>query len=101
MDGVTFKSLLEENNLSLVVFFSKKEIKEVVWDCDDNKSPKLDGFNFNFNKSCWNVLKVDIVRVVQKFHSHGRLPRGSNSSFLLSFQKKRIHKGCGSIGLFL
>jgi len=49
-----------------------EEIKEVVWDCDSNKSLGLDGFNFNFFKELWDLIKQDLSRVVMSFHKFGK-----------------------------
>lgn len=35
------------------------EIREAVWSCDGNKSPGLDGFNFDFFKKGWEFLKEE------------------------------------------
>lgn len=51
----------DENNM-LIAPFSIEEIKEVIWECDGRKSPGPDGFNFNFIKNCWNIIKLEIQR---------------------------------------
>lgn len=38
LDGVNLKQVLMEENDMLTAPFSFEEIKEVVWECDDNKS---------------------------------------------------------------
>ncbi|XP_068487078.1 uncharacterized protein [Phaseolus vulgaris] len=39
LDGVEFKSLTQEDNMSLVADFSEKEVREAVWHCEGSKSP--------------------------------------------------------------
>ncbi|XP_068472094.1 uncharacterized protein [Phaseolus vulgaris] len=51
----------------LVGIISEDEVKKVVWNCDNSKSPGPDGFNFGFIKFCWDILKGDVVRAVQSF----------------------------------
>ena len=61
LEAVELKSLSHEDNLSLVAEFSEEEVRDAVWHCEGSKSPGPDGFNFNFIKNNWEVLKGEIV----------------------------------------
>ena len=61
---------------------SEKEIKHAVWCCDCDKSPRPGGFNFGCIKFCWEVLKVDVFRVVCDTEKGGWWPRGTNALFI-------------------
>ncbi|GKV48453.1 hypothetical protein SLEP1_g55266 [Rubroshorea leprosula] len=87
LDGVSFKQLDEADNDFLTATFSEEDIKNAVWDCDSFKSPGLDGFNFRFIKAMWEEIKQDVIGFVQEFHEHGKLVRGSNSSFIALIPK--------------
>jgi len=50
LDVIEFKFISSEDKLSLIGIFSEKEIRDVVWQCEDSKIPRPDGFNFNFIK---------------------------------------------------
>lgn len=50
LDVISFNQISEEDNANLVAPFSEVEVKEAVWDCEGNKSPSPDGFNFTFIK---------------------------------------------------
>nr|AFN88206.1 putative retrotransposon [Phaseolus vulgaris] len=76
LDGEDLEMRLKDN-LSLIVDFSKEEIWEAVWQCDWNKSPEPDGYNFNFIKKSWDVMKGKIVAVVRHFQELGNIPKGS------------------------
>ncbi|XP_045831189.1 uncharacterized protein LOC123922522 [Trifolium pratense] len=52
LDGLSFNSLSEADNSSLLSPFSVEEVREFVWNSDGNKCPGPDGFNFNFLKTC-------------------------------------------------
>ena len=67
LDGVEFKSLSVEENMSLIAIFSEEEIRNAVWQCEGTKSLSSHGFNFNFLKNCWEIIKDDIVAVVTLF----------------------------------
>lgn len=73
--------------------FSEEEIKEVVWDCDGSKSPGPDGFNFEFFKNCWDIVKVDLLRVMEEFFVNGKLARGCNTSFIVLIPKQESRGG--------
>ena len=67
--------------------FSDQELKDAVWSCGGDKCPGPDGFNFNFIKEFWGVLKPEFRRFVDEFHIHGSFPKGSNASFLALIPK--------------
>jgi len=64
---VEFKSLYVKDNIILIVNFFEDEIREVVWQCEGNKIPGPDGFNFNFIKESWDVMKGEIIEAVRHF----------------------------------
>ena len=68
LDGVYFSSLDLRDKESLVSRFNELEIKSAVWDCGGDKSPGPDGFNFNFIKHFWEILKPDIMRFMDEFY---------------------------------
>lgn len=49
-DEVHFKLLGENDNTLLIALFDDEEIKQAVWDCDGDKSPGRDKYNFSFIK---------------------------------------------------
>lgn len=67
--------------------FSEEEIWEVVKTCDGNKAPGPDGFNLNFFKHFWPVLKMDIFRFFEEFHHSGKLVKGLNAAFICLIPK--------------
>ncbi|GKV33735.1 hypothetical protein SLEP1_g42199 [Rubroshorea leprosula] len=87
-DAIMVKKLSEEEKSMLVAAFFEEEIKDVVWSCNGNKSPRLDGLNFNFIKRMWPILKNDIYEFISEFHSKGRFVKGSNASFIVLIPKK-------------
>ncbi|KHM99057.1 Transposon TX1 putative 149 kDa protein, partial [Glycine soja] len=87
LDGVQFPSINQRQRDILSAPFSDQEIKEAVWSCGGEKCPGPDGFNFNFLKEFWEVVKADFSRFVNEFHVHGCFPRGSNASFLALIPK--------------
>ncbi|KHN18074.1 Transposon TX1 putative 149 kDa protein, partial [Glycine soja] len=72
---------------SLVDRFTELEIKSAVWACGGDKSPGLDGLNFNFIKQFWETLKPDFIIFFDEFFINGRFPKGSNASFIALIPK--------------
>nr|GFC34889.1 RNA-directed DNA polymerase, eukaryota, reverse transcriptase zinc-binding domain protein [Tanacetum cinerariifolium] len=44
-----------------------KEVKRVVWDCGTNKSPRPDGFFFEFYRKYWTTIDEDVFQAVRDF----------------------------------
>lgn len=73
--------------LSLPPSRSHEEIDEAVKSCDGDKSPGPDGFNFNFIKPAWDVIKNDVYEIVKEFWSSSMLPAGCNTAFIVLIPK--------------
>lgn len=86
-EGLDFNTLNELQAAKLVEIFFEEEIKEAVWDCEGNKCPGPDGYNFSFIKACWGSLKEDVCRMMREFHANGVIPRGGNASFIVLIPK--------------
>ena len=56
-----------EGNAGLMKPFSENEILEVIWEMESNKAPSSDGFSFHFYRACWNINKIDLIRMVTSF----------------------------------
>ena len=54
-EGLQFNILNAVQGSKLVERFSEEDIKVAVWDCEGNKSPGPDGYNFSFIKACWGT----------------------------------------------
>lgn len=49
---MSFRKLEKGVALSLEVPFTREEIREAVWRCNENKAPGPDTFNMYFFKKC-------------------------------------------------
>ena len=67
--------------------FTCVEIDAAVDSCDGTKAPGPDGYNFNFIKSAWDVIKKDVYEIVFEFWRTARLPKGSNNAFIAMIPK--------------
>jgi hypothetical protein len=88
LQGIDFNSLSTSDNDFLLAPFTEDEVKEVIWSCDGNKSPGPDGFNINFFKACWPIIKQDVMAFLIEFHDNAFLPKAMTTSFLTLIPKK-------------
>ncbi|GAU33427.1 hypothetical protein TSUD_380630 [Trifolium subterraneum] len=88
LQGITFNTLSSEENSFLLEPFTEEEVKDTIWSCDGNKSPGPDGLNFNFLKSCWCIVKYDVMAFLSEFHDKAILPKAVTASFLTLIPKK-------------
>ncbi|GJZ03380.1 putative RNA-directed DNA polymerase, eukaryota, reverse transcriptase zinc-binding domain protein [Tanacetum coccineum] len=77
-----FKMLFVQEACSLKENFSLIKIMEAVWGCAGSKALGPDGFNFNFIKAYWEILKDDIVGCIKHFESTCMIANGCNPSFI-------------------
>ncbi|GJT38736.1 RNA-directed DNA polymerase, eukaryota [Tanacetum coccineum] len=73
-----------------------EEIKEAVWGCASSKAPGPDGFNFNFIKTFWNIIKIEFLECIRFFETSGRLANRCNPSFIVLIPKRKDPLGFGN-----
>ncbi|KAK2413305.1 hypothetical protein QL285_036031 [Trifolium repens] len=95
LDGIQFPSLSAADNEILIAPFSLEEIEAVVKECDGNKSPGPDGFNFAFVKEFWGLMRGEVRILFDQFHGNASLPQGILSYFLTLIPKVRNPEGLG------
>lgn len=77
-----------EENLALTQPISEAEIFATVWSLGPNKSSRPNGFSISFYRHLWEVIKYDLIRMLQYSHQTLRLGRNTNSSFLALVPKE-------------
>ena len=73
LEGLSLDELLRRD---LEKPFEEEEVRDAVWNCGIDKSPGPDGFNGLFYRTCWAVVKKDLLRVFDEFHRFGKLCKG-------------------------
>lgn len=71
------------------------KLRRGVWSCDGDKSPGPDGFNLQFFKDSWELLKDDIVEFFTEFHRKAVLPKANSASFITLILKNDNPQGLG------
>lgn len=85
--SVEFKKLSNEETMCLEKSFSENEVKDLVWACDSDVSPRPDGISIFFFENYWNILKVGVLNFVNIFHVKASLPKGVRIAFLALIPK--------------
>ncbi|VVA31869.1 Hypothetical predicted protein, partial [Prunus dulcis] len=68
--------------------FELEEVQKAVFDCGKDKSPGPDGFSMSFFQSCWEVVKGDLMKVMQDFFQSGIVNGVTNETFICLIPKK-------------
>lgn len=76
-----------EDSLSLEIPFEDEKVKDVLWQCQNDKSPSPNGFNMDFFKAYWYILEVDVLNFVRHFFFNSKVPRAVTTSFLTLIPK--------------
>lgn len=83
-----FCKLSPSDVIYLYSIITMEEVKEAVWGCAGSKAPGPDGFNFNFIKSYWEIIKQEFWDCIKYFESMGKISNGCNPSFIVLVPKK-------------
>lgn len=62
--------------------FSASEIDLVVKNLPSDKSPGPDGFNTDFIKRCWNIIRQDFYSLCEEFHNNNVCLKSINGSYI-------------------
>eukprot|EP00253_Pinus_taeda_P022337 PITA_22337 len=81
------KLVTKEDNDNLNRRVTENEVSEVLKEMQDGKALGSDGFNVDFFKFCWNIVKEDIVRVVEDSKLHRTILKALNTSFITLIPK--------------
>ena len=87
MDNYVFSRLDPETARDLESDFSEEEILGALEECNEDRAPGPDGFNFGFIKKRWRVIKQDIMDFLNDFCMSGKLAKGLNASFIALIPK--------------
>lgn len=81
--------LTRNEDLSVLeIPFSELEIDLVIGDLPNNKSPGPDGFNNEFLKWCWPLIKTDYDNLCNEFCTNDICLRSLNSSYITLIPQK-------------
>ncbi|XP_071926970.1 uncharacterized protein [Coffea arabica] len=79
----TLPQLSLVDNERLMSMPTTDEVREVVFSISPDSAPGPDGFGFGFYQACWDIIKEDLVVVVQDYFKGGWLPKGVTSTLIM------------------
>ncbi|XP_047268842.1 uncharacterized protein LOC124898822 [Capsicum annuum] len=77
-----------EDQIWLKRNFDEEEILEVIRSCATDKAPGTDGFPINFYLTFWELIKGDIMVIMQYFHDHQVFEKSLNATYVALIPKK-------------
>lgn len=88
VDGLQLPQLKEWQAGWLERPFKEEEVKKAIWMLEGDKAPRSDGFTLACYKSCYEVIKEDLMLVFKDLFESCFLDKGSNASFIALIPKK-------------
>ena len=85
-------AIKNSDNKSLNQSIMMDEIKRAVDGMEDDRAPGPDGFNANFIKLCWNIIKNDLTKIIRKSQRCSKIEGSTNSAFLALIPKEKEAK---------
>jgi hypothetical protein len=79
---------MDENLGSLEAPFLQEGIESIIQDLPSDKSPGLDGFNGEFLKKCWPIVKKEFLDLWQGFYEGNICLQSTNASHIVLIPKK-------------
>eukprot|EP00253_Pinus_taeda_P005056 PITA_05056 len=77
-----------EGNFNLNRPVTEEEISEVLKEMQNGKALGPDSFNVDFFKTCWNIVKQDILNVVEDSKRNITILKALNTSFISMIPKQ-------------
>ncbi|XP_026378811.1 uncharacterized protein LOC113273280 [Papaver somniferum] len=82
----------EDDQRMLDVIPEEEDIKKIIFEMDPESTRGPDGFSGIFYRSCWEILKQDLVESIQYCWRRKFISKGMNSSFLFLLPKTQVAK---------
>ena len=67
---------------------TEEEISKIFWSMEPDKAPRPDGFSIHFYRICWELIKLDLLRMIHGFMRKAKVGGGINSTFLTLIPKE-------------
>ncbi|PWA66526.1 RNA-directed DNA polymerase, eukaryota, Reverse transcriptase zinc-binding domain protein [Artemisia annua] len=82
IDSLFTKKVSEVEAMEMSRMVSEEEVKNALFDIDDNKAPGPDGYTSKFFKKAWSVIKEDFYKAVNEFFVSGKLLGQLNATLI-------------------
>ncbi|KAL0300440.1 UNVERIFIED_CONTAM: hypothetical protein Scaly_3046100 [Sesamum calycinum] len=85
------KHLISEDEAEqLIAPIQRHEIKDALFDINEDSAPGPDGFSSCFFKATWTVVGEDVCQAVMEFFNHGRLLKQLNATLITLIPKVQM-----------
>lgn len=81
------KVVSQDDREALCVPFTKREVKEAIWQIGGDKAPGPDGYNSQFFKDFWDIVGNEVCEAVLDFFNTGRLLKQLNATTITLIPK--------------
>jgi hypothetical protein len=68
--------------------FQEEEVLQLLLSMDGDKGLGPDGFTIAFFRSCWFIVKDDLIYIFHNFHEHELIKKSLNATFIALILKK-------------
>ncbi|WOL01242.1 hypothetical protein Cni_G09958 [Canna indica] len=87
--NVQVQNYLSQQSLSLLSQpVTPQEIDKVILSSNSDKAPGVDGLNAEFYKSCWSIIKDDVIAAILEFFRTGKILNEVNITSITLIPKK-------------
>lgn len=86
------KKLTKDQKTMFCTEVKEEEIKEVIWNKKEGKSPGPDGFTLSFFKVAWEIVGNDVEDAIRYFFIFGKIKVGVNATFISLIPKKKKNR---------
>ena len=84
------KLVSKEDNFNFNRLVSEEEVSEVLKEMQNGKALGPDGLNVDFFKACWNIVKQDIMNVVEDSRRDRTILKALNTAFISLIPKQEL-----------
>ena len=81
--------LIRDDRESLIQPISIDEVHSVIWSLHLDKAPRPDGFPISFYRSCWHIIKKDLLIMLIWTQCKDKIGGATNSTFLALIPKEK------------
>jgi len=86
------KAINNIQNEDLNQIVTLEEIKQAIDGMEDDRAPGPDGYNATFIKLCWDIIKIDLFKMVSSSQRRSKIGGSTNSAFLALIPKEKEAK---------
>jgi hypothetical protein len=79
--------VFKEDNENLMENISKERLQEVLHSFQKDKSPRPDGWAWEFFLGFYEVLEEDLLEVVKESKAYGKIPAAYKTTFIALIPK--------------